>query len=200
MSEAAEFDYEGAKLGMWLFLFTEFMLFGALFMLYGGSRVLNPEQFHAASRELDAGLGVANTMVLLTGSLFIASALSALQGGRRRAARNLTALTVLCGAVFLAVKGFEWAAHFRHGFYPNGPALKGAPPGRALFAGLYYLMTGLHGLHVLAGMALLSVLWFWLGSGRARPDHFIALENSALYWHLVDIIWIFLLPLFYLAA
>ena len=200
MSEAAHKDYQGAKIGMWLFLFTEFMLFGGLFILYAGSRALNPEAFHHASGELNVVLGVTNTVLLLTSSLFVAAAITSIQKGNKLLAMWLVGLTAACGAVFLVNKSIEWAAKFHHGFYPNGPALAHSPPGEALFFGLYFIMTGLHGLHVLAGTILLTVMLVLLGRGRVRRDDYVLLENSGLYWHLVDVIWIFLLPLFYLAA
>ena len=200
MSEAAHKDYQGAKIGMWLFLFTEFMLFGGLFILYAGSRALNPEAFHHASGELSVVLGVTNTVLLLTSSLFVAAAITSIQKGNKLLAMWLVGLTAACGAVFLVNKSIEWAAKFHHGFYPNGPALAHSPPGEALFFGLYFIMTGLHGLHVLAGTILLTVMLVLLGRGRVRRDDYVLLENSGLYWHLVDVIWIFLLPLFYLAA
>jgi cytochrome c oxidase subunit 3 len=200
MSEAAHQDYQGSKIGMWLFLFTEFMLFGGLFILYAGSRALNPEAFHDASRELSVPLGVANTVILLTSSLLVAAAITSIQKGNKKLAAWLTGLTACCGVVFLVNKGVEWGMKFHHGIYPNGPALAQRPSGEALFFGLYFIMTGLHGLHVLAGTVLLSVMTVLLARERVRQDDYVLLENSGLYWHLVDVIWIFLLPLFYLAA
>ncbi|MCX5795173.1 MAG: cytochrome c oxidase subunit 3 family protein [Elusimicrobia bacterium] len=200
MSEAAHQDYQGSKIGMWLFLFTEFMLFGGLFILYAGSRALNPEAFHEASRELSVPLGVANTVILLTSSLFVAAAITAIQKGNKKLSVLLTGLTASCGALFLVNKGVEWGLKFHHGIYPNGPALAARPQGEALFFGLYFIMTGLHGLHVLAGTVLLTIMAVLLARERVRQDDYVLLENSGLYWHLVDVIWIFLLPLFYLAA
>jgi len=104
------------------------------------------------------------------------------------------------GAAFLVNKSFEWAAKFHHGLYPNSPHLATLPPGEQVFFGLYFTMTGLHGLHVLAGIAVLAWLYVLVSKGRITQDRHAALENGGLYWHLVDVIWIFLLPLFYLAA
>lgn len=200
MSAAPHKDYQGAKIGMWLFLFTELMLFGGLFVLYAGSRALHPEEFHNASRELNMFLGVANTAILLTSSLFAAAAVTAIQRGSKKLALWLVGLTIACGAAFLANKAVEWSQKFHHGIYPNGPALAHSPPGEAVFFGLYFIMTGLHGLHILAGTILFGVMFVLLARGRIRADDHVLLENSGLYWHLVDVIWIFLLPLFYLAA
>jgi len=200
MSEAPHRDYQGAKIGMWLFLFTELMLFGGLFVLYAGSRALHPEEFHQASRELNVFLGVTNTLVLLSSSLFMAAAITAIQKGGKRLAIRLVGLTIACGALFLVNKGVEWGQKIHHGIYPNGPALAHSAPGEGVFFGLYFIMTGLHGLHVLAGTVLLSVMLVLLARDRIRADDYVKLENAGLYWHLVDVIWIFLLPLFYLAA
>jgi cytochrome c oxidase subunit 3 len=150
--------------------------------------------------ELDYVIGVVNTLVLLTSSLTMAVSISAVQKGDRRLAMIMLAFTVVLGAVFLVNKYFEWGAKIHHGLYPNGPELLQRPPGDQLFFGLYYAMTGLHGLHVVAGIALLAIMFVLLAKERIRQDDYVKLENSGLYWHLVDVIWIFLLPLFYLAA
>jgi cytochrome c oxidase subunit 3 len=193
-------DYEGAKIGMWLFLFTEILLFGGLFILYSAYRAKYPHEFHEAGNELNFVLGVINTLVLLTSSLSMALSISAVQKGQQRLSMLLVAGTVALGAVFLTIKYFEWMAKFHHGLYPNGPELLQRKPGEILFFGLYFTMTGLHGLHVIAGMVVLSIMLVLLARGRIRQDDYIKLENGGLYWHLVDVIWIFLLPLFYLAA
>lgn len=193
-------DDLGDRIGMWLFLFTEMMLFGGLFLLYSAYRSMHPLEFHAAGDELNAVLGVFNTVVLLTSSCTVALSLTAVEKGDTGLAKKLLAATILLGALFLVVKGFEWSAEFRHGIYPNGPELLKRAPGEVLFFGLYFTMTGLHGLHILAGMALLSVALLKLARGEVKPGRSVFLENAGLYWHLVDVIWIFLLPLFYLAA
>lgn len=193
-------DYGGAKIGMWLFLFTEIILFGGLFILYSAYRSKYPHEFHDAGGELNWVMGVINTVVLLTSSLSMALSITAVQKGNRRLSMLLLAVTVTLGAVFLTVKYFEWMVKIHHGLYPNGPELLKRPPGEMLFFGLYFTMTGLHGLHVIAGMVVLSIMLVLLARGRIRQDDYIKLENAGLYWHLVDVIWIFLLPLFYLAA
>jgi cytochrome c oxidase subunit 3 len=128
----------------------------------------------------------------------MATSISAVQKGRRRLSAFLVAATMFLGLLFLANKGVEWGAKIGHGIYPNSPTLLGRTRGEILFFGLYYVMTGLHGLHVLVGVAVLSVMLFLLLKVRVDQTHFNALENSGLYWHLVDIVWIFLFPLFYL--
>jgi cytochrome c oxidase subunit 3 len=192
-------DYEGAKLGMWLFLLTECMLFGGLFVLYAMYRADYVEAFTNGGKEMDALLGVINTLVLLTGSLTAAMSITALQRGARRLSAALISGTVLSGVVFMCIKAVEWTDHIHHGFYPSSALLKGKL-GEQVFFSLYYVMTGLHGLHVIVGIIVLSVIGVMVYRGKVTREHFVALENGALYWHLVDIIWIFLLPLFYLAA
>jgi cytochrome c oxidase subunit 3 len=193
-------DYTGAKIGMWLFLFTEIILFGGLFIIYSVFRSRFPHEFHAAGGELNVVLGVTNTVVLLTSSLTMALSISALQQARARQSALFLSATILMGFLFLVNKYFEWSAKIHHGLYPGSAHLLERAPGERLFFGLYYTMTGLHGIHVVAGIVLLSIMLALLLKGRIRPDDFVKLENSGLYWHLVDVIWIFLLPLFYLAA
>lgn len=193
-------DYTGAKLGMWLFLFSELVLFGGLFIAYAAMRARYSEEFHRASHDLNAVLGVANTVVLLTSSLTMALAITAIQKGNSKLSMRFLLATIVLGSVFLADKYVEWSHEIARGLYPNSPVLLQHPPGERLFFGLYYTMTGLHGLHVIVGAVLLSVMLGFLAKGKITSDDFIKLENSGLYWHLVDVIWIFLLPLFYLAA
>jgi cytochrome c oxidase subunit 3 len=193
-------DDVGARMGMWIFLFTELVLFGGLFLAYAAYRRMNPHAFHHASGELNVVLGVVNTVVLLTSSLTMALSVSAIRLGRKLHSIVFAGTTILLGGVFLVDKYFEWMAKIHHGIYPASPALMQREPGERLFFGLYYTMTGLHGLHVIAGISVLSVMLVLLVKGRISQDAPIKLENAGLYWHLVDIVWIFLLPLFYLAA
>ena len=200
ISGAVHRDETGAKMGMWLFLLTELVLFGGLFLAYSAYRSRSPDAFHRASSELDLGLGVANTVVLLTSSLTMALSVSAVRRGKKRHSVSFLACTIGLGCIFLLDKYMEWRAKIHHGIFPGSRALMQREPGERLFFGLYYTMTGLHGLHVLVGVCVLSVMLWLVASDRIRRDGVIKLENSGLYWHLVDIIWIFLLPLFYLAA
>jgi cytochrome c oxidase subunit 3 len=190
-----------ARLGMWLFLLSEILLFGGLFLLYAVYRFKHPAEFHAASLELSRFDGTLNTAILLTSSLTAALAVFTLKekGNARRAALLLAATTAL-GLVFLVVKGFEWAAKFQHGLYPSSPVLLAKPAGEVMYFGLYFLMTGLHALHVIIGMTVLSVMLAKVLRGSVTRERPAGLENGGLYWHLVDIIWIFLFPLFYLIS
>jgi cytochrome c oxidase subunit III len=199
-SHPAHKDYEGSKLGMWLFLFTEILLFGGLFILYSAYRARYPIEFHNGGQHLNVVIGVANTIILLTSSLTVALSITALRKGDRRIAIFCLAATAVLGIAFLANKYFEWSGEIHQGLYPNSPVLLQQPHGDQIFFGLYYSMTGLHGLHVLAGIILLSVMLVFVIRGKITGADFNKLENAGLYWHLVDVIWIFLLPLFYLAA
>jgi cytochrome c oxidase subunit III len=193
-------DYEGAKLGMWLFLFTEILLFGGLFILYSAYRARYPLEFHDGGQHLNVGIGILNTVILLTSSLTVALSISAIQKGKRQATILYLTSTIVLGAVFLVNKAIEWSGEIRHGLYPNSPVLAQRPKGDQIFFGLYYSMTGLHGLHVFAGIVLMSIMLVFISKRKISGDEYYKLENSGLYWHLVDVIWIFLLPLFYLAA
>jgi cytochrome c oxidase subunit 3 len=193
-------DYEGSKIGMWLFLFTEILLFGGLFLLYSAYRAKYPLDFHNGGQHLNAVIGVANTIILLTSSLTIAMSITAIQKGNRNLTLGCLIATIIFGCAFLVNKYFEWSAEIGHGLYPNSPVLLQRPDGEKMFYGLYYSMTGLHGLHVIAGITLLTIMLVSVVRAKITSADFNRLENAGLYWHLVDVIWIFLLPLFYLAA
>jgi cytochrome c oxidase subunit 3 len=191
-------DDTGSKIGMWLFLLSEILLFGGLFILYSTYRYKNPIEFHLAAWELNRVLGTLNTLILLTSSLTMVLSISSIQKGNRRGSASFLMATIFLGLLFLIIKYAEWTAKIEHGIYPNSPRLLGRSKGEILFYGLYYSMTGLHGLHVVVGILVLSVMLFLMMKGKINESRFIPLENSGLYWHLVDIIWIFLFPLFYL--
>lgn len=191
-------DYAGAKLGMWLFLVTELLLFGGLFLLYSVYLSHFPHEFATAGRQLNWIFGTVNTMVLLTSSLLAAMAVTAVQRDNRGLAVRLLAGTISCAAIFMVIKYVEWSAKIRHGIYPNSPHLASAPPGEPVFFSLYYITTGIHGLHVLIGAAILGWIAAKVRTGKVHKGDYVLLENGALYWHLVDLIWIFIFPLYYL--
>lgn len=191
-------DDEASKLGMWLFLFTELLLFGGLFLVYTIYRYLNSDAFLHASYELNVILGTTNTIVLLTSSLTVAMSITAMQKGNIRLSIWLIVATLAFAMTFLVIKYFEWSAKFEHGLFPGMEHYMALEPGAKLFFFLYFFMTGLHGLHVIVGGAVLSFVIRGIRKGKVTPDRYIFLENAGLYWHLVDIIWIFLFPLFYL--
>lgn len=191
-------DYTGSKIGMWLFLLSEIILFGGLFLLYASYRYKNPSDFHLAAWELDRVLGTLNTLILITSSLLMAISIFFLKNGNRKLSALFLFGTLILGSLFLGIKGVEWMAKIDYGLYPNSPRLLERSKGEVLFYGLYYSMTGLHGLHVLVGLGILFVMLILMIKGKINEHRFITLENSGLYWHLVDILWIFLFPLFYL--
>ncbi len=195
---AAHADPVAGRIGMWLFLFTEALLFGALFIAYTADLQLFRVEFERCSRELDRLLGAGNTLILLTSSLTMALAIAALERGRKAPALAALGATLLLAGAFLVVKAFEWGHKFAHGLYPDAPAMLDRPAGEQTFYGLYFVMTGLHALHVLGGIVAILVAAALVAKGRVRADRPGALVNIGLYWHLVDIVWIFLFPLFYL--
>jgi cytochrome c oxidase subunit 3 len=191
-------DYVGAKLGMWLFLFTEILLFGGMFLVYAAYREMNSSEFHAAGRDMSVTMGAVNTIILLTSSLTMALSISAIKNNAIKRSLLLQGATIVLGMVFLVNKYVEWSGHIHHGLYPGSPELLAMGHGKILFFGLYYVMTGIHGLHVLIGMAIIGFTAALTAGERVTGVDYIKLENAGLFWHLVDIIWIYLFPLFYL--
>ncbi|MBS1519292.1 MAG: cytochrome c oxidase subunit 3 family protein [Bacteroidetes bacterium] len=191
-------DDFGSKMGMWLFLFTEVLLFGGLFILYASYRFIYAESFAIAASELDVLMGAVNTVILLTSSLTVVLGIVALQKNNKKLCLFFLWVTIACGILFLVNKYFEWGAKFHHGIYPKGPALQDMGEGEVMYFGLYYVMTGLHGLHIIVGLAFIGFVMWQIKKDVITATNFQKLENSGLYWHLVDIIWIFLFPLFYL--
>jgi cytochrome c oxidase subunit 3 len=247
-------QFESGKLGMWLFLGTELLMFGGLFCVYTIFRANHPDVFHYGHRFLDKQLGAVNTVVLICSSLTMAWGVRAAQLGRRRLLVAMLSLTLLCAAAFLGVKYVEYSQKIRHGLLwgrsyraqthdpsaegrqpaaapalptPVAPTVPGSgegtvlPPAAAaptrlaapgprapvegpvpanpqLFFGIYFAMTGLHGIHVLAGMIVITWLLVRASRGAYGPDYFTPVDLVGLYWHVVDMIWIFLFPLLYL--
>jgi len=191
-------DDEASKLGMWLFIFTELLLFGGLFLVYTVFRSKYPANFHEGSLELSVTIGALNTIALLISSMTIAMALTAIQKNNKKLAMQLIAVTLFLATFFLVNKLIEWNAKFEHGLYPGSPLMPHLDRGDLLFFSLYFFMTGLHALHIVVGMVLLTMCFFKVKSGSLHSKKYINLENGALYWHLVDLIWIFLFPLMYL--
>jgi cytochrome c oxidase subunit 3 len=191
-------DYTGAKFGMWLFLFTEVLLFGGLFILYAVYLARYPQEFISAGSELNVWFGGANTMVLLTSSLFVAISITALRRGAKTLCLRLLGGAVASAAIFMINKYFEWSAKINHGIYPGSAHMKEMQPGEITFFNLYYLTTGLHGIHVVIGALILVWAMFLIKSDKVNANDWVILENAGLYWHLVDLIWIFVFPLYYL--
>ncbi len=191
-------DDIGARLGMWLFLFTELILFGGMFIVYSVYRFTHQEEFHLAAQELNTIIGTFNTIILLTSSLTMVVSIVAIQKQKRNLSLLFQMLTIFLALFFMVNKYFEWTAKFHHGIYPGSDTLLNENSGHILFFGLYYMMTGLHGLHVIIGVVMISFMMRFTFKGIVTYDNYVKLENTGLYWHLVDIIWIFLFPLFYL--
>ena len=245
IDHSAHQDAVGARLGMWLFLFTEILLFGGIFLLYSVYRSKFPADFHYAASHLDVFTGTINTVILLTSSLFMVLAVASLEKQDRKRSSAFILLTTVLGTAFLIIKYFEWSEKIGHGLFPNSEVLEIHTAGEKVFYSLYYLMTGLHALHIIIGLVILFVMFRKISLRPYRILHLkeigskvlnirgpnsksildyqsdepvgdmkiqliynynenlnekdlIRLENSGLYWHLVDVIWIFLFPLFYL--
>jgi cytochrome c oxidase subunit III len=191
-----------ASLGMWVFLLTEVLFFGALFASYAVYRFLYPGAFHAASHHLDVVLGTINTAVLIASSLMMALAVHSAELDRRRATSFFLALTMALGTVFLAIKFVEYQHKFHEHLVPGVAfAYHGAAAAKQqLFFSLYFAMTGLHALHMIIGLGLMTWMLVWNGMGRFSSAYHTPVEMVGLYWHFVDIVWIFLFPLLYLVG
>ena len=181
-------EYSSSKLGMWLFLGTEILLFGGLFAAYAIFRAKYPEMFFEQHVELNKKMGAVNTCILIFSSLTMAMGVSAIQRGKQKVTAILILITILCGLGFGVVKYFEYSAKFHHHIYPD----------TSIFFSLYFLMTGLHMLHVFIGLTILSVLFVLTLKGKFTAKYSTPVEVGGLYWHLVDLIWIYLFPLLYL--
>ncbi len=172
-------DDEASKLGMWLFIFTELLLFGGLFLVYSIFRAQYPANFHESSLELSVTIGVINTIVLLFSSMTIAMALTAIQKSNKKLALIMIGITLFMAFIYL---------------------MELLERGHHLYFSLYFFMTGLHAFHIIVGMILLIVTFVKVKNESIHSTKYVLLENGALYWHLVDLIWIFLFPLMYLIS
>jgi cytochrome c oxidase subunit III len=179
-----------ARLGIWAFLATELLLFGGLFTAYAEFRLAHPELFHLEHQRLNRLMGALNTVLLLTSSLTMAIGIAAIRQGRQRVLKVCLSLTLALAAGFLLIKYLEWSEDFSHGLFPA----------TNLFFGLYFMMTGLHGVHVLVGMAVMVWLLVRARQGAFSPDYSTPVEITGLYWHFVDLVWIYLFPLLYLVG
>jgi cytochrome c oxidase subunit 3 len=211
----AEQQYIAAELGMWLFLATEVLFFGGALLGYAIYRFKYTDSFIAASHHLNLVLGTANTVILLTSSLTMALAVHAAQLSQTRALVRYLLLTIVLGSTFLGVKGFEYYHKFEEHLVPgpnfrfeNAPLAETAghpgtdkpvePKHTEIFFSFYFALTGLHALHMVIGVGLLAVLALKAAGGRFSAAYYTPVEMSGLYWHFVDIVWVFLFPLLYL--
>jgi len=199
--EDMEQQREASNLGMWIFLATEIMFFGGVFMGYIVYRTLYPGAFADGSRLLNVTFGATNTAVLIGSSLTMAMAIHSAQVGKKNAQVFFLVLTMILGALFLFLKfNFEWTADYREHLVPGFGFYDRGIPHLELFFCFYFFMTGLHALHMFVGLGLLAVLTVMAARGRFNEEYYAPLDVSGLYWHFVDIIWIFLFPLLYLAG
>lgn len=192
-------EFEACKIGMWAFLAQEILFFSGLFVAYGVFKFFHPQMFEYASSLLDWKLGFINTIFLIISSFTMVMGVYHIQHGeRKKTLVNLTATFVLA-TMFLVIKAFEYKAKFAHGYYP-GKLFSGEGPFDTLhiFFGLYFTITGLHALHVLIGMGLILWLIIRVKNNTVGKNYFTPVEMVGLYWHLVDVVWIFLFPLLYL--
>ena len=198
--ESLEKQTHAARLGMWLFLATEVLLFTALFAAYGVYRFLYTEGFEQSSRAIETWIGLVNTIVLVTSSFTVAMGLDAATRGRGRRTALLWGVSVALALVFLGFKAVEYSHHFHEGQLPGRfYTFEGVQaPGAPIFFALYFLITGLHGIHVVIGMTVLTVVAVMAYRGKFSAEYHTPVELGGLYWHLVDLIWIFVFPLIYL--
>ncbi len=203
---SSEQQFDSAKLGMWVFLITEVLLFSGMFVAYAVFRQWNPEVFAAASGTLNQTMGALNTVVLLTSSLTVALSIHAIKQDKVKQCIYYLLGTLGLAGGFMVVKYFEYMAKFEHGVYPGGAfdphgahyehlaEMAMAPQ----FFSIYFVMTGIHGLHVVIGMIVIGALAIMAWRGSFSSEWYTPVELTGLYWHLVDIVWIFLFPLLYL--
>lgn len=200
--DSAEHEYESSKFGVWLFLATEILMFGGLFVGYTIFHRIYPKMFHEGSTHLDWHMGTLNTVILLVSSLTMALSIYYAQKNNRKACVTNLVITLLCGAAFLVVKYFEYHHKFEVGLLPGKfftyPHAESA--NLALYFSFYFCMTGLHGIHVLTGMGLITWCLIRAMRGEFGPHYYTPLEGVGLFWHLVDLVWIYLFPLLYLVG
>jgi cytochrome c oxidase subunit 3 len=202
--DSAEHQYATSKQGIWLFLCTEILMFGGLFVGYLIYHSIYPVVFHKGSALLSKPLGAFNTVVLIFSSLTMALAVSYVQSGKRKQATWAMLVTVLCAITFLAVKYFEYSHKFHDGllpgkFFTNSEMLANVKNG-AMFFSFYFVMTGLHGVHVVVGAGM--IVWVMIKNirGSVGPEYYTPVEGVGLFWHVVDLVWIYLFPLLYLVG
>ncbi|MEO8799972.1 MAG: cytochrome c oxidase subunit 3 family protein [Polyangiaceae bacterium] len=207
-------QFETAKLGMWTFLVQELLFFSGLFVAYGIYRGWYPETFAACSHMLSRPMGGMNTIVLLFSSWTVAMAVRSAQLGQQKKTSTFLIITIVCAFLFLFIKYLEYGAKFHEGLLPGhffghqyagifgaippGAEVPDLPAKAHIFFGLYFLMTGVHALHIAIGIGVL--IWIWIRNNRGdfTKEYWTAIDLAALYWHLVDLVWIYLFPLLYL--
>jgi cytochrome c oxidase subunit III len=197
-----EQQFEASKLGMWLFLVTEILLFSGLFLGYFILQSKHPQAFIEAHHHLDRNLGLINTIVLLVSSFTMVMAVQSAALSKTKATLGFLYTTFTLGGVFMVIKYFEYSHKIHDGLLPGSLfSYAGAQvPGEYLFFSMYFMMTGVHGIHILAGMAVIGYLIFRTHKGDYSSSYYTPVDLTGLYWHLVDLIWIYLFPLLYLVS
>ncbi len=200
--DSADTQFDANKMGIWLFLVTEILLFGGLFCAFAIFRSWYMPAFVEAHHHLDKVMGGTNTLVLITSSLTMALAVRAAQTNKKGQTVGLLAVTLLCAGIFLVIKYFEYSHKFHDGLLPGKyfTYAHAVEPNQGIFFAIYFVMTGIHGVHVVIGMGL--ILWVLLRSmkGEFSSRYYAPVEGVGLYWHLVDLVWIYLFPLLYLVG
>ncbi len=196
-------DFYGGKLGFWLFMLTEVMMFGAMFLVLTYYYSLHTQDFLDASAHLNRLLGGTNTVVLLFSALTMGLGLLKMRTGDVKGAKTMIWATIILATLFLGIKGVEWTEEYTHGVFLGLDALQSGnehsrPFGQILFYGMYFTMTGLHGFHIIIGIGLMIWLVKRIDAGKVSPHHHILHFNIALYWDLVHLIWVFVFPYFYM--
>jgi len=201
-----EQQFDTSKLGMWTFIATEVLMFGGLFVGFGISQGKYPQEFVEAHHHLQRWAGALNTIVLLVSSWTMVMAVNAAQNNKRKQLRNYLLFTMICAFIFLGVKYYEYSHKFEEGLLPgmfyhtqatdSSPGSHGYPT----FFAFYFMMTGLHGIHIVIGIVMMWWLYIKAGKGMFSSSYYTPVDLIGLYWHIVDVIWIYLFPLYYLIS
>ncbi len=196
-------DFYGGKLGFWLFMFTEVMMFGAMFLTLAYYNNIHPQDFIEASAGLNRWLGGTNTVILLISALTMGLGLLKMRSGDVKGAKLMIYATMLLALIFLVIKGVEWHEEYEHGVFLGLPEMQpgnedSLPLGKMLFYGMYFTMTGLHGFHIIIGIGLMLWLLKRINAEKVTPEHHILHFNIALYWDIVHLIWVFVFPYYYM--
>jgi cytochrome c oxidase subunit III len=201
--DSADQQFESNRMGVWLFLVTEILFFGGLFCAFAVFRTWYFDGFVEAHHHLDKVMGAVNTLVLITSSLTMALAVRSAQVANKKATSILLAITLACAGAFLVVKYFEYSHKFHDGLLPGGAFHAEGflhPKQASIFFAVYFMMTGVHGLHVVIGIGLITWILIRNNKGHFSGRYYSPVENVGLYWHLVDLVWIYLFPLLYLVG
>jgi cytochrome c oxidase subunit 3 len=198
--KSAEHEYSTSKQGIWMFMVTEILMFGAIFVAYGIFHSIYPEMFAEGASHLDWKMGFINTLVLITSSYTMAMSIHHVQKNEINKAVIKLIITLICACIFLLIKYFEYHHKFELGLYPGKwfEFKEAQHANLALYFSFYFVMTGLHGIHVLFGMALITWVLIRTKRGDFNSKYYTGLEGVGIFWHIVDLIWIYLFPILYL--